>query len=496
MDYGSVIPRLRPPGVSLDTDWPDIAHLAKYRVSGLVRLYGQKRAWIWRPWLRGCRRPPKVWLEVMRWGAAVQLAPRMTTQAIARHLFYTDASHLTHDFRRHFHTTIHEYRAEARWQAPVAMRRTHWVRDSSQARTGRRRLEIAGSFPLVKRGSFSDEEAMKNTWRASLMTGLLPFVVALSCGAGAMSARAVGPEVRDAAGLFSTRAVQQADDTIRNIQKNFRKDLLVETFPGVPDSRTNDYARNREDFFASLVRERAQAARLDGIYVLIMKEAPPHKLRIQVGIGQATRQRAFLPANRDELVRLFQSGFREGKNDEGLNAAVGYVERTLRSNLGGAVATANPARSMPPAAAPVTHGSGDSFASKLILGLLIVGGVFFVIFLIRVLRNGMGGGSAVPGAGGGMFGGGGGGGFFSSLLGGIGGVMAGSWLYDRFFSGNAHANDTFNQNQMDAPPSDVGGDYSSSGGDVDGGSSSGGGDFGSSGGDVVGGGDFGGGGDF
>ena len=113
-------PRLRPPGVSLDTDWPDIAHLAKYRVSGLVRLYGQKRAWIWRLWLRECRRPPKVWLEVMRWGAAVRLAPHMTTEAIARHLFYTDASHLTHEFRRFSGITLSRFRAEERLKAHQA----------------------------------------------------------------------------------------------------------------------------------------------------------------------------------------------------------------------------------------------------------------------------------------------------------------------------------------------------------------------------------------
>ena len=65
------------------------------------------------------------------------------------------------------------------------------------------------------------------------------------CFLSAVSARAVGPEVRDNAGLFSAPAVKQADETIRNIQKNFRKELLVETFASVPESRTNDYARNR-----------------------------------------------------------------------------------------------------------------------------------------------------------------------------------------------------------------------------------------------------------
>ena len=113
------------------------------------------------------------------------------------------------------------------------------------------------------------------------------WLVAVS-GLCAMTARAVGPEVRDTAGLFSSAAIKQADETVRNIQREFRKDLLVETFAGVPENRKEDYNRNREDFFTSFVQERAREARLDGIYVLIMKEPPPHRLHIQVGVGQTT----------------------------------------------------------------------------------------------------------------------------------------------------------------------------------------------------------------
>ncbi len=320
---------------------------------------------------------------------------------------------------------------------------------------------------------------MRNLIRSTLVTGL----IAASC----LAAVSVRADVRDNAGLFSAPTVKQADETIRNFQRDFRKDLLVETFAGVPESRTNDYARNREEFFASMVRERAQATRLDGIYVLIMKEPPPHRIRIQVGVGEATRQRAFVPANRDGLVRLLQASFRENKYDDGLRSAVAYVESTLRSNLSGPVtsvtgtkpvAQGTPLRQVP---AP-SSSSASSAKSMIFLGVLIVGGVLLVMFLMRLIRGGTGGGGLSRGAGGlGRVGGGGG--FMSSVLGGLGGAIAGSWLYDRFTS-NAHANDNVPPIQGGAP-SDVGGDFSSSGGDV--------GDFGSSGGDI-GGGDFGGGG--
>ena len=302
--------------------------------------------------------------------------------------------------------------------------------------------------------------------------------MALLC-LSALPARAVGPEVRDSAGLFSSSAVRQADETIRTIQRDFRKELLVETFASVPENRKEAYASNREEFFANFVKERAQAARLDGIYVLVMKEQPPHRLRVQVGVGQATRQRAFLTADRDELVRLFQTSFREEKNDEALRSGVAFVERTLRSKLGSSQPGSPGAfsRQQAPAAAPEPS---NPIASFLVLGLFVVGGIMLVGFLMRMIRGGMGGGG-MPGAGG-M---GGGGGFLSSVLGGIGGAMAGSWLYDRFFSGNSHSTDSGPSNQMDGSASDVGGDYSSSGGDAD---------YGGGGGDVGGGGDFGGGG--
>ncbi len=306
------------------------------------------------------------------------------------------------------------------------------------------------------------------------------------CGLGVVSARAVGPEVRDNAGIFSAAAVKQADEVIRNLQRDVRKELLVETFAAVPDSRTNDYARGREEFFTSFVRERAQAARLDGIYVLVMKEPPPHRYRIQVGVGQVTLQRAFQAKDRDELVRLLQSSFREDKFDEGLRTAVAFVERTLRGNLQSGAAPRPLAQGAPVRKSAPASSSSSSFSmgSLLVLGLFVVGGVLVIGFIMRILRSGMGGGGGGLAGAGGLRGGGGG--MFSSILGGIGGAMAGSWLYDRFMSGNAHASDHSNANQPDASQSDVGGDYSSSGGDV---GSGGGGDFGGGGG-----GDFGGGG--
>ncbi len=328
--------------------------------------------------------------------------------------------------------------------------------------------------------------------RASTVAWLAAF-----CLLGVLAAHAVGPEVRDTAGLFSAGAIKQADEAVRNIQREFRKDLLVETFAGVPENRKADYNRNREVFFTDFVRERAQEARLDGIYVLIMKEQPPHRMHIQVGVGQATRSRAFLAADRDQLVKLLQTNFRDEKYDDGLRAGIAFVERTMRTHLGSRETSGSMNRqglaSTAAREAVPGRSSSPGLGAILLFGALIIGGIVVFSLIMRLMRGGMGGGG-VP-SGGGMMGGGGGG-MFSSLLAGIGGAMAGSWLYDRFFGGHSSSGDSWASSAGDTT-SDVGGDFASSGGDVDSGTSlgdtdsGGGGDFG--GGDF-GGGDFGGGG--
>ena len=74
-----------------------------------------------------------------------------------------------------------------------------------------------------------------------------------------------------------------------------------------------------------------------------------------------------------------------------------------------------------------------------------------------------------PGYGGPGYGGGGGGGFMSSLFGGIGGAMAGNWLYDQF-SGRHHGGNvdstSYTPGSDAIPAGDVGGADDWSGGTV------------------------------
>src|SRR4051812_12954857 len=100
------------------------------------------------------------------------------------------------------------------------------------------RLQSRAMIGLAIGGAFGDTSSMNKLAFRSKVACL-----AAACFLGTAGVRASIPGVQDDAKLFSPTAVQQAESSIRDIQREFRKDLLIETFPGIPDARTNDYAR-------------------------------------------------------------------------------------------------------------------------------------------------------------------------------------------------------------------------------------------------------------
>lgn len=362
--------------------------------------------------------------------------------------------------------------------------------------------------------------------RAFLRWLVIPSVLLGGLLLGPVRAASIAPEVRDEAGFFSPDAVRRANEVIQDIERDFKKDLLIETFPTVPADRAEEFKKldsaGRKKFFSDWAIERARAAKVNGVYIMLVKN-PGH---LQVEVGQETRKKAFTTANREELEERMLKKLREAAkapdeaakkkiHDEALLDAVRYVYNTMKANGAGSKVE-HPAAGnvgersthLPPANVPPhrpASPAGIGLGGILCWGLLIVGIAWVVIGLIRAFTGGMGGGGGYgPGGmmGGGM---GGGGGFMTGLLGGLFGAAAGSWLYDRFFRGDSWGGGGMGGSAYgsDAPadqPRDT--DYSGSGGDFDGrddggggGGDFGGGDAGGGGGDFGGGGgDFGGGG--
>jgi uncharacterized protein len=348
---------------------------------------------------------------------------------------------------------------------------------------------------------------------------VLGTVVVGSFGTAVRGMSAV-PLVRDEGKFFSAEAIQKANDKVKQIARDFKIDLAIETFSGVPANLEPEYRKAEgNDAKARFIRawavRRAEQEALHGIYVMIVRD--PTKLEVLV--GERTRQRAFTLSDRDELVKKMVPLLRAKKNDEALLETVRFVEATLKSHLGHRAASGVNAPA-PHAAADGDRNGGISTLGWIAIAIGIVVLLWIVFGLVRALTGfgrgayggaGGPGGSYGPGGNGpGAYGGGfGGGGFMTSLLGGLFGAAAGHWLYDSFFrGGSSHWGESTAYGGTSPSPSGYAGDTGpeSFGGDAGGGAdygnndsgggfaedSGGGADWGDTGGDGdFGGGDFG-----
>ncbi|HYG78418.1 MAG TPA: TPM domain-containing protein [Planctomycetota bacterium] len=319
--------------------------------------------------------------------------------------------------------------------------------------------------------------------------------------------------VSDKAGFFSEQTVQQANQTIQEIKNKHRKDIVVDTLPAIPEDKRALYSEGaKNSFFANWLRERARAARVDGVYILITRE-PAH---LQVGISGNTAREGFGTYDRDRVRNTLLEHFRKKQFDQGLISALQTISSTFDEHSRTFAATARPENRSagetasrggtserpvdttyrPPAQAPQKTG-WSWFTWALVLG----GGYLLLrFFLNRMNRSSVAAGNApgtynqpgTPGSpgqspGGPFGGGGGGGGFGRGMFGGLFGGLAGSWLGNRIFGHGSEAPQR--QNPPDYPPAQEDpGRFESSGGDFD--SDDTGGDVGDSGGDSDGGGDF------
>jgi hypothetical protein len=372
----------------------------------------------------------------------------------------------------------------------------------------------------------------------------LPLVLGLSLGS---SAFAIVPQVKDDGKFFSAEAVEKANRVIGEIEHQFHRDLVIETFATVPADKADQVkgmdAKAREEFYHKWALERARSEQLNGVFVLITKE-PKH---IQAVVGDQTQRKAFTLHDRSRLVEGLTKAFKREAYDTGLLEAVDFVHKTMSENLGKKTSSTenlgtNLSSSHPKGiiATPTGHnqeinhnlnhntplvGGGGGHMSGLVWIVVIAIGLWIVFGILRGIGRAIGGGGARPMPPGGMppggmpmggggygyggypggGGGGGGGGFMSGLLGGMFGAAAGNWLYDSFrgggFGGGGGGHSFDQSNTGSSTPADDGSggvdsSYSDSGadyGDSSQADSSGGGDFGG-GDDSGGGGDFGGGG--
>ncbi len=341
--------------------------------------------------------------------------------------------------------------------------------------------------------------------------------------------------IQDEGGFFSPEALTKGNAAIRALRRRFQLDLLLETFREVTAERAKGVdlkdVTARGKLFAAWAGERQKTLSSGGISILICRD--PRAL--QVATDAATNTGVFPAAERDQLVKILITNFRSENFDTGLAESLAFVEKTLKKNqaarvmqgFGGTagisfamidadeqqptvqnsaapnVAVAAPVeKKTEPTPANATHPTLANVGMDpmwLVWGLGGLVGLWLIIGILRAIFGGSrqapnqpreqppasyntgarppiagapNNGYRYPPANQPLQQGGGGGGFVPSLLGGLFGGAAGSWIYDRMAGGGApnyprtapplqYPQPSVNRT---APPS-TGGRYAGSGGD-------------------------------
>ena len=303
------------------------------------------------------------------------------------------------------------------------------------------------------------------------------WILTLPLALMATMSSATASSVKDQAGLFGAEAVRQADTELKKIERENSIAITVETVKSL-DGET----------VKQMTRDHAQRSRTDGVYVLIAKDE--HKIDV---ISSKAYQSAMDGSRLRPIQTAFEAGLRNGDFDAALLSGIKAIDSevssaraehgNLRQGTGAVVARNGRG------ARAGNRGGGFGIGSLLGIGLFVLG----VLFVMRLIGSLFGGGMqrgygpgrmGAPGYGAPGMGGGGGGGFMSSMFGGIGGALAGNWLYDQFSGRHQGGNSTDSSSYGDSPDAGNAAPDWSSGGDA------GGGDWGGGGG----GGDWGGGG--
>jgi len=185
----------------------------------------------------------------------------------------------------------------------------------------------------------------------SKMAGIvLPFVV-MTLGGNAVAGV---HHVWDEAHFLKPQSVSQIDQVLADIHGRFGKDLMIETFPSIPDDLKQRYQeQGKEKFYEGWTRSEAFQLGVNGVMVLVTGD-PPH---LQVEVGLETRQKAFTLDDRNELVDILVKAFEKKDFDGGMLQAAEFVRDRTARNLGGGAAGPTSRPTTQPSEGPAPAGS-------------------------------------------------------------------------------------------------------------------------------------------
>lgn len=135
---------------------------------------------------------------------------------------------------------------------------------------------------------------------------------------------AVARQIKDSGKFFSADAIVKADKQIREIARKYDRDLLIQTFATIPDEEAERVKvlspEERSEFFRNWANDRAEAALVHGVYILVCKEPAFLEIVITERGRAAFDQQVF-----EKLRTLLLKAFRKNHYDEGLQSAVDLV---------------------------------------------------------------------------------------------------------------------------------------------------------------------------
>ena len=150
---------------------------------------------------------------------------------------------------------------------------------------------------------------------------------------GCSIARADMGGIQDSSAFFSPAAKTEAMRTIGEIERRFKKGLVIETFNELPADLKQGVDLQDKAAVTRVVsqwtRQLCIQKRVNGIFVLILKN--PGKLFVEV--GDQTQLKAFTLQDRDALVSTMVAEMRLKQYDGALLAGASFVLATLSSHL-------------------------------------------------------------------------------------------------------------------------------------------------------------------
>lgn len=158
-------------------------------------------------------------------------------------------------------------------------------------------------------------------------------------------------QVWDEGHFFKVQTIDHVDQVLQDIHTRFGKDLMIETFPSIPDDFKDKYQQQGKDkFFDGWSLAEGRRLELNGVLILINGD-PAH---LEVKVGLDTRKKAFTEADANELADQLVAAFKAREFDAGITRAAEFVRDRMAKNLGNHAA---------PTTRPTTQPDDHSFAT-------------------------------------------------------------------------------------------------------------------------------------